>query len=288
MPVHDESAQSRDGEPTGFYDSTYGHFDEAIYQEIRRQTWGEDIGQNGWITAAEQDRFIEWLALAPDQILLDVACGSGGPALRLAEKAQAQVVGIDINGDAISAAARQAAARALAHRASFQVANAAERLPFADGTFDAVICIDAINHFPDRSGVLAEWARVLKPGGRLVFTDPVVVSGPVSSEEIAIRSSIGFFLFVAPEKNDHLLERAGFRVLQKEDLTGALAQTGSAWHAARQHHAVALRRIEGEAAFDNQQAFLELAARVARERQLLRLAYLAARQEHAKGEDRQR
>src|SRR5687768_3038041 len=86
-----------------FYDATYGRFDETIYREIRRETWDEDIGQNGWITAREQDQFIAWLSLGPGQRLLDIACGSGGPTLRIAERTRAVVLGVDIHEDGINA-----------------------------------------------------------------------------------------------------------------------------------------------------------------------------------------
>jgi SAM-dependent methyltransferase len=59
---------------------------------------------------------------------------------------------------------------------------------FAAGSFDPIVCIDAICHLPDRDAVLADWSRLLKPGGRAVFTDPLVVTGPISSREVAVRS----------------------------------------------------------------------------------------------------
>src|SRR5437899_607841 len=241
------------------YEATYARFDEAVYREVRREAWGEDIGQNGWITVREQDQFIEWLSVGPRQRLLDIACGSGGPTLRIAERTGATVLGVDIHADGISAGRQQAAARGLAEVASFEVVDAQGPLPFDDGAFDAVMCVDAINHLPDRPRVLAEWARVLKPGGRLLFTDPVVVTGPLTNEEIAIRSSIGFFLFVAPDTDERMLAGAGLRLTTKEDLTEGLAQTATMWHAARQRREAELRRIEGDATFDGQQRFLEVA-----------------------------
>src|SRR6185436_7935854 len=95
-------------------------------------------------------------------------------------------------------------------------------LPFADASFDAIMCIDAINHLPDRPRVLADWARLLRPGGRLLFTDPTVVTGEISNQEIAVRASIGFFLFVAPNTDERMLASTGLHLVLKEDLTEAL------------------------------------------------------------------
>src|SRR6266480_5021946 len=73
--------------------------------------------------------------------------------------------------------------------------DAGSCLPFRTESFDAVFSNDSINHLPDRSAVLHDWHRLLRPGGRVLFTDPIVVTGQLSNEEIRTRSSIGFFLF---------------------------------------------------------------------------------------------
>lgn len=260
-----------------FYDSTYGRFEESLYREIRQETWQDDFGQNGWITAAEQDQFIEWLELRPKKRLLDVACGSGGPSLRIAGRTGATVVGVDIHPDGIRTASQQAARRGLTELASFEVLDAGQALPFEDKAFDAVMCIDAINHLAHRPRVLAEWARVLRPAGRLLFTDPAVVTGPLTNEEIAVRSSIGFFLFVAPDTDERMLADAGLRMLSKTDLSVALDRIATNWHAARQKRSADLSRVEGIETFEGQQRFLQVSARLANERRLSRFAYLACK-----------
>ena len=61
--------------PLGHYDAAYGQFASDLHAEIRAEAFGEDIGQNSWLTADEQDLFIGWLGLTPESVLLDVACG---------------------------------------------------------------------------------------------------------------------------------------------------------------------------------------------------------------------
>ena len=68
------------------YNSTYGNFREQVLAEIRRETYGDDIGQNSWITTDEYDTFYGWLNLSIGDQVLEVAKGSGGPALYLAKK----------------------------------------------------------------------------------------------------------------------------------------------------------------------------------------------------------
>ena len=128
------------------YDANYGNFQTELYAQIRREAFGEDIGQSSWTTAAEHDRFVALLDLAAGKKLLDIACGSGGPVLRTASLTGCSVVGIDIHEDAVSTGNSLAAQRGLTGRAEFRVADATTQLPFPDASFDAITCIDAINH----------------------------------------------------------------------------------------------------------------------------------------------
>ena len=260
------------------YDSNYGNFESDLYAEIRREAFGEDMGQNSWHTDEEQDRFIHHLGLAPGKKLLDVACGAGGPALRISAKTGCAVVGIDIHEQAITAARALAARQGLETRAEFQLIDGAARLPFADGEFDAITCIDAINHLPDRPAVVAEWARVLRKSGRLLFTDPITVTGPLSKDEIEIRSAAGFFLFVPLDYDRRILSECGLSLVVCEDVTENTAQTAERRRQARASREQLLRRIEGDPSYEQQQAFLEVASRIARERRLSRFLYVAEKQ----------
>jgi cyclopropane fatty-acyl-phospholipid synthase-like methyltransferase len=260
--------------PARIYASNYKNYESDLYAEIRREAFGEDIGQNSWLTADEQDRFISWLDLSPGQTLLDVACGTGGPVLRMAAKSGCSVIGVDVEEDGIRAASALAAQRGLTNHAQFHCVDANRPLPFADSHFDAITCIDAINHFRDRVQMISQWQRLLKPGGRLLFTDPIIVTGPLTSEEIAVRSSAGFYLYVPLGYSETVLEGCGLQLLRCEDVTANMAQVAASRHAARASRSMPLRQIEGDDLYNSQQNFLQACASLAEERRLSRLVYV--------------
>ena len=257
------------------YDANYGNFQTELYAQIRREAFGEDIGQSSWLTSDEQDKFLRWLKLSPGKNMLDVACGSGGPVLRIAALTGCSVVGVDVHEQAIATANSLAAQRDLTPCAKFQVADATAQLPFPDASFDAITCIDAINHLPNRPLILADWARLLKPGGRLLFTDPITVTGPLTNAEIAVRSSIGFFLFVPRGYDERVIEQSRLRLLVNEDVTPNMAEVAERRRAARASRAADLREIEGDQTYEGQQEFFAVAARIAREGRLSRFLFAA-------------
>ena len=257
------------------YDANYGNFQSELYAQIRREAFGEDIGQSSWLTSDEQDRFLNSLNLSPGKTLLDVACGSGGPVLRIADRTGCSVVGVDVHEQAVATGNDLAAQRNLTQRAKFQVADATTSLPFPDASFDAITCIDAINHLPNRPAILADWARLLKPGGRLLFTDPITVTGPLTNAEIAVRSSIGFFLFVPRGYDERVIEQSGLRLLVNEDVTANMAEVAERRRAARASRAADLREIEGDQTYEGQQEFFAVASRIAKEGRLSRFLFVA-------------
>jgi ubiquinone/menaquinone biosynthesis C-methylase UbiE len=156
----------------------------------------------------------------------------------------------------------------------FQLADVDQRLPFDDETFDAVMCMDSMNHFRNRLEALEEWHRVLKSGTRILFTDPVVITGPISNEELAARSTIGFFLFVPLEVTDKYIQEAGFNLLRCEDVTNNIELISGRRYAARQNHHEELFKIEGEERFEGIQKFLSTVHTLTSERRLSRFVFL--------------
>jgi SAM-dependent methyltransferase len=261
-----------------FYDRTYGSFADRLNATIRSEAFGEEIGQNSWLTADEHRRFFAWLGIDSESHVLEVACGSGGPALFMARETGCRVTGVDLHDAGIAAANAAAAEQGLSGQARFMQTDAREPLPFEDASFDAVLCIDSINHMYDRSRVLGEWHRVLRPGGRVLFTDPITITGMIRREEMVARSQgMGEFVFTAPGHDEMLLQAAGFEDIEVEDVTPNMAAVASAWRRARASHAADLDKVEGPDANVDFQNFLEVVERLAEERRLSRLAYVARR-----------
>ncbi len=257
------------------YDEYYSHLTSDVQCDVRRETYGEDLGQASWMTAAEARGWFDLLKLGPGQRTLEVACGSGGVTCAMAAHTGAACVGVDINAHGIDAAKATAERRALSAIASFHVVDAGHVLPFPDESFDAIFCNDAINHLPERPAVLRDWHRLLRPGGRVLFTDPIVVTGQLSNDEIRVRSSIGFFLFTPAGHNERLLTETGFTVRRVADVTDAVVSVSGRWHDARARRRAPLTAIEGEETFDGLQRFLAIVRVLAGERRLSRFMYLA-------------
>jgi SAM-dependent methyltransferase len=226
------------------------------------------------VTVDEYERLLPLLNLPSASHVLEVASGSGGPALYLARRMGCRVTGIDANEHGVSTAADLAARTGQSEQVTFKVANATSALPFATDSFDAVLCIDSMNHFPNRLEVFKEWCRVLRPGRRALFTDPVVITGPVTNDDLALRSSIGVFLFVPPGINEKFIEQAGFQLVRQEDVSNNAALVSHRWHQSREAHKDDLVRIEGEERFAGLQRFFAAVHQLTSERRLSRIVYL--------------
>jgi SAM-dependent methyltransferase len=106
-------------------------------------------------------KFLTWLAVPPRRSWLDVGCGTGALSQAILDRCDpAAVSGIDSSDGFLTLARRQIQDA----RATFELADA-RSLPFADGTFDAIVSALALNFLPDRPGALTEMRRTARPGG---------------------------------------------------------------------------------------------------------------------------
>jgi ubiquinone/menaquinone biosynthesis C-methylase UbiE len=153
-------------------------------EEVRRSRdfydwWAPFYDGMNWFAARirgasdphERRKAVERLALSAGMRVLEVSCGTGSnlPLLREGVGKDGNVVGIDISSGMLARCRRKL--RRKDDYADLILGDAA-RLPFGDGSFDAVFHHGGIAEFPNKRAAIAEMARVVKPGGKVVICDP--------------------------------------------------------------------------------------------------------------------
>jgi ubiquinone/menaquinone biosynthesis C-methylase UbiE len=116
------------------------------------------------------DRLADLLQLECSSRVLEVGCGDGGSAVRLAWRLGCRVVGVDPSQPNVEAAARRAREQGVDGLCSFLLGDA-DRIDLGDGGFDAVICESAFDGLPDPVAAAREFVRLLRPGGRVGLND---------------------------------------------------------------------------------------------------------------------
>ena len=128
----------------------------------------EEFAHIGFLTLGEARSMLDLVALGEGSVLVDVACGAGGPGLWATRQSGASLVGIDPAAAGVAAARRRAHDVGLENRSQFRQGTF-ERTGLPDASADAVISVEAFQYAPDKRAALAELFRVLRPGGRLAL-----------------------------------------------------------------------------------------------------------------------
>jgi MPBQ/MSBQ methyltransferase len=170
---------------------------------------------------------IDLAAIADGQSVLDVGCGFGGTIARINDTYHhMHLTGINIDARQIDIC--RSIASSTGNDLTWQIADAG-RLPFADASFDRVLCVEAMFHFASRRQFFAEAVRVLKPGGVLVGTDILISraarSAPFPIEAI-LQAGFGPWPDVWGSDADHaalFLDHASAAVSEIRDITAEVA-----------------------------------------------------------------
>jgi len=200
--------------------------DNEYYEGIDELWWDTD-GPAVVLHAINRPRVDFYLRALGDlrgRLVLDAGCGGGLVARELAA-AGATVVGMDRSGGSLRVARRAVATPLRPVQARL------ERLPFADEAFQVVVAADVLEHVPDLPAAMAELARVLAPGGSLVF-DTInrtgwawftAVFGLERVLRMVPRGTHDWRLFIRPAELDRLCLDAGLRAVST---TGLAARVG--------------------------------------------------------------
>ena len=243
-------------------------------QQIRREGYGDDLGQHSWVRKQALEGDVARLELTSASRVLDLGCGSGGLLAFVVALTRCHGTGLDVSASAIEAAQKHRATLGLEANLGFQRADLQQPLPYPNASFEAAMAFDVMIHLRDRSALFRGIRRVLTPGGKFLFTDAGVVTGLVSADEFRVRANRGLTQFVPPGFNEHILKEAGLTVLEVIDRTPSLVETAMGRLKARESHQSKLRDIEGDAEFEREQRFLGAVAELAQRHALSRMVYL--------------
>jgi arsenite methyltransferase len=164
------------------------------------------------------------LGLRPGQRVVDVASGPGATARLLAAEYGASVDGVEFGEASVERARAAAAAAGMSGRVRFHQGDA-ERLPLPDAFADAVVCECALCTFPGKDAAAAEFARVLRPGGRVGITDVTVAAAGLPAELTTMTAWVACIAGARPaEDYAAILGAAGLRVVSTEAHDDALAR----------------------------------------------------------------
>ena len=261
--------------PADGYESFYREFGSPLLCQIRREAYGEDIGQHSWVSAEEMRRDIRLLDLSPGSRFLDLGCGPCGPLTFILATVGCPGTGVELSASALESGRERARSLGILALLTVRKADLNEQLPFGPHSFDAAMSLDVVLHLRDRSKLFSEVARMLAPGGRFLFTDAGVVTGSLSNEEVRKRSAHGYTQFIAPGWNERLLESAGFRLMETEDRTTGALKNATGRLAALEMHRAELENVMSTSAFEAERDYLETVVELSRRRALSRVMYLA-------------
>ena len=239
-------------------------------RDVQRATWaGLSAGWEKWDSVIMDQlspvgtAMIERLGIADDQQHLDIAAGTGEPGLTVARLApRGHVVLTDLAAEMLGIAARRAAAQGITN---FEIrVCSADDLPFGDAAFDSISVRFGYMFLPDLARATAEFARVLKPGGRVCSS---VWAGPgenpwtaIAMQAIAAEAVLappdpggpGMFRCAAPGYVSALCQAAGLREVAEWNVGVELVTRSPAqyWEMISEHVSlavVALAQVGGPA-----------------------------------------
>jgi len=198
------------------------------------------------------EKMIEMLALKGDELILDLATGTGRVARPLSKRIKGgRIVGVD----------QALAMLDVGHQHEdpiphyVQSAGEAARLPFKTNTFDRAFVSFSLHHFGNPSGVVGEVLRVLKNGGRFVVLDPIIEEAKDSVDvqlearinQVFRRTHGGEFRYHTANSIQRLLTKAGYRVPRSNILSYSFNQEGMDGIPTGRHWLEAALELEKEA-----------------------------------------
>lgn len=222
--------------------------DSAANRAIRADIWApeDDIGQQSFITPRYLDELVRRVPIGPDDHVLDVGSGAGGPAVYLSEMTGSRMRGIDPNEVGVEVASSLADAAGLGDRLTFDRGDAMA-MPYEDNTFTVAVSLNVVNVIEDKVALFREVRRVLRPGGRWALLTGTFELDD-QDEELRRRltrdRTVPLFDDTAEGYRAKLIE-AGFTVDEITEYVSDFRTQIARWAAANHAHADALEAEQG-------------------------------------------
>lgn len=243
--------------PAEHYDRVTSAWQMLLGDELHYGVFAEGDESLPVATAALTALMIDGAELAPGLDVLDVGCGSGAPACQLVSEFGVRVVGITTSGVGVAAARQRAESLGLPDATFEQRDGTDNQLP--DASFDRVWVLESSHLMRERDRLVAECARVLRPGGRVVLCD-LVKHRDIGFQEVrdrreefaVLRAAFGDAHMHSLDYYSSAFAAAGLEVERVLDLTDATLPTFDRWREnARVHHdsVVSLIGTDGLEAF---------------------------------------
>jgi cyclopropane fatty-acyl-phospholipid synthase-like methyltransferase len=182
---------------------------------------------------AHTDLVGEMARLQTGQRVLDLGCGIGAPALRIAERYGCQITGVNISREQVRQGRRLIEERRMSHRVKI-VRGDVRALDFPDGSFDAIVCLEAAGDICvtelDKDRLVRGLHRVLRPGGHVGFSDLALRARPSQQEDHALRAVLYHSGAELVTDWPALFVRHGFTIVDRRDI---ITDTIATWDRVR-------------------------------------------------------
>lgn len=251
------------------YDSVYSDKARKIGSLIRDKVFSkkDNIGQNCILSRKEIRQVIAVSAIPREGKVLDICSGDGSIAAYLSGEFKFAVTGIDLSGVGTSVALKRQAPKT-----NFCV-SLAESPALRSGYFDLIYSFDSFVHIYDKVSLIKECFRLLKSGGKLIFSE--WVDNKKVPKKIQNREDLwGPTHLVSKAKYRQLLTSGGFKPVKFSDNSRNFSKTITRWEKANQHYACRLIEKCGPEYFSRAKKRWQLARELSQSKKLSQVIFV--------------
>jgi 27-O-demethylrifamycin SV methyltransferase len=242
--------------PAAHYDRVTAAWSLLLGEELHYGVFERPSENLSVATARLTSLMIDACAIEPGAEVLDVGCGTGAPACRLAGELRARITGITTSGAGAESARARARAQGVGELAAFEQRDGMDN-GFPDESFDRVWVLESSHLMRARARLIAECSRVLRPGGRLALCD-IVLSRPMPFAEVQrlreplalLREVFGDARMEPPERYRELAVGSGLVVDTEVDLSARTRPTFARWRENAARHGDQVAALIGQDELD--------------------------------------